>query len=194
MDKNIEAFLRVLDPADNSTGGGTASAIAGAMAAALVAMVARLSMGKEAMEADGYYREVSSQAEALSSELFTGGREDSEAFDAVRAAYKLPKDTSEQKAERSQSIQQAMIHAARVPLANADRCRRVLELCAQLRGRSNPNAASDLACAGHLARAGLLGCVANVEINVSAIKDRGLAAELSERAQALRQWANIEQC
>jgi len=189
MEESVEAFLRVLDPADNSTGGGTASAVAGAMAAALVAMVARLSNGKEGMEAEAFYRKLGAEAEALSGELFNGGREDSDAFAAVLTAYRLPNHTDEQKTVRRQAIQRAMIQAARVPLANMERCWRVLELGMQLRGRSNPNTASDLECALHLARAGLLGCADNVEINLPAMKDDQVAAELAERARSLKALA-----
>jgi len=189
MDENVEAFLRLLDPADNSTGGGTASAMAGAMAAALVAMVARLSIGKEGLEAKSFYRELSAEAEALSGELLDGGREDSDAFMAVLSAYRLAKDTDEEKSARREAIQRAVLQAARVPLANMERCWRVLELAMQLRGRSNPNAASDLECALHLARAGLLGCADNVEINLPAIKDLQAAGELAERARSLKALA-----
>ena len=189
MDENVEAFLRLLDPADNSTGGGTASAVAGAMAAALVAMVARLSIGKEGLEAKSFYRELSAEAEALSGQLLDGGREDSDAFMAVLSAYSLAKDTDEEKSARREAIQRAVLQAARVPLANMERCWRVLELAMQLRGRSNPNAASDLECALHLARAGLLGCADNVEINLPAIKDLQAAGELAERARSLKALA-----
>ena len=189
MDENVEAFLRLLDPADNSTGGGTASAVAGAMAAALVAMVARLSIGKEGLEAKSFYRELSAEAEALSGELLDGGREDSDAFMAVRSAYRLAKDTDEEKSARREAIQRAVLQAARVPLANMERCWRVLELAMQLQGRSNPNVASDLECALHLARAGLLGCADNVEINLPAIKDRQAAGELAEQARSLKALA-----
>jgi len=188
-DENITAFLKVLDPADNSTGGGTASAVAGSMAGALVAMVARLSLGKEGMEPDAFYTELGASAENLSADLFDGGRQDSGAFEAVRSAFRLPKGNNEEKSVRREAIQAAWVHAARVPLANAERCRQVLELGMQLRGRSNPNAASDLACALYLARAGLLGCLENVEINLPAIKDRQVAAELAERASVLRNLA-----
>lgn len=66
MDENIQAFLKVLDPADNSTGGGTASAIVGAMAAALAGMVARLSIGKDGMELDEFYQERDATLSAIS--------------------------------------------------------------------------------------------------------------------------------
>ena len=191
MDENISAFLKVLDPADNSTGGGTASAVAGAMAGALVAMVARLSLGKEGLEPEPFYEELSASAETLSTQLFNGGREDSQAFEAVRNAFRLPKGSDQEKSVRREATQAAWIHAARMPLANAERCRQVLELAMQLRGRSNPNAASDLACAIYLARAGMLGCLENVEINLPAIKDQQVAAELTERVSALSIYPKI---
>jgi formiminotetrahydrofolate cyclodeaminase len=156
------------------------------MAGALVAMVARLSLGKEGMEPEPFYKELGASAETLSAELFSGGREDSQAFEAVRHAFRLPKGSDEEKSVRREAIQAAWIHAARVPLANAERCRQVLELGTQLQGRSNPNAASDLASAVYLARAGMLGCLENVEINLPAIKDQQVVAELAERANALR--------
>ncbi len=189
MNANVGSFLRVLDPADNSTGGGTASAVAGAMAAALVGMVARLSVGKKRADRESFFSVASAEAERLSDSLFGGGHEDAQAYDAVRAACRLPKHTEEQRVERRQAMQHALILAARVPLANAEGCRRVLELCASLDGRSNPNAASDLECARLLAHAGLLGCLANVEINLSSITDEDVKTKLRGRAGELREFA-----
>lgn len=189
MQTDIESFLRVLDPADNSTGGGTASAVAGAMAAALVAMVGRLSLGKPGMAAQPFYREIIAEAESLSRRLFSGGREDAEAFDAVMSAVRMPKATDEQKSARSASMAAAMLKATEIPLANAEGCGRVLALCRQLQGRSNPNAASDLESAGHLALAGLKGCLANVAINLPGIKDPDQADRIKARADALQKLA-----
>ena len=189
MDENMAAFLKVMDPADNTTGGGTASAVAGAMAAALVAMVARLSVGKEWLEADPFYANKAAEAQNLSHQLFAGGFEDSQAFEAVRNAYGLAKVTEEEKVARREAIHDAWITAARVPLANAERCERILELAEQLRGRSNPTARSDLKCALYLARAALLGCVENVEINLPSVKNEETAEELLARAQELREVA-----
>ena len=171
MSQNINAFLRVLDATDNSTGGGTASSVAGAMAGGLAAMVARLSMGKKDLAPREHYEAVAAEAEKLSQALFNGGHQDAAAFDKVSAAYQLPKDSDDDKAARSRAIQDAMIHAAEVPLANAERCSRVLELCRSLEKSYNTNAASDLECAGYLAKAGLKGCIANVKINLPYIKD-----------------------
>jgi len=189
MDNQTEAFLRVLNSEDTTTGGGTASAIAGAMAAALVAMVARLSVGKGFGEPDEFYFELASEAESLSAQLLEGGHLDSQAFEALRAAYRLSKQTEEQKAERNGAIHQSVLNAAGVPLENGQHCQRVLELCAELRERSNPRAASDLVCARHLARAGLLGCIANVEANLAAVQNQALRADLRSSARRLRELA-----
>ncbi len=186
LDEALAAFLKVLDPADNSTGGGTASAIAGAMAAALVSMVARLSLGKPEMENDSFYREISQQAEDLSSRLYQGGAADSRAFEAIRAAYKLPKATPEDKKRRLAAIQEAALNAALIPLDNAEACQKVLSLHRKLRRRFNPNTASDLECAAFLAQAGLSGCLANIEINLRSLKEEGKIIELSSRVHALR--------
>ena len=189
MDENIhmQAFLKVLDPTDNSAGGGTASAVAGAMAASLAAMVARLSLGKKEMEPDAFYLQRGATLESLSKELFAGGRQDSEAFASVRSAFRLPKTTKEEKTVRRQAIQAAWVQAAEVPLANAERCVQVQTLVRELEGRSNENAASDLACAYHLTRAGALGCLENVAINLPMIKDQAIVDQLSTQAAKLRE-------
>jgi methenyltetrahydrofolate cyclohydrolase len=170
---NVDAFWKVIDPDDNATGGGTASATAGAMAAGLVAMVGRLSLGKD-LKPDNYYTPIIAEAEALATQLFDGCRIDSQAFEQVMYAFKLPKATDEEKTDRSAAIQAAWTHAANVPMANATLCNHVLQLANQLQGCSNPDAGSDLFCAVQLAAAGQAGCLANVRINLPSIKDESL--------------------
>lgn len=181
----MAAFHRVLDPLDNSTGGGTASAVAGAMAAALVAMVARLSVGANAAEPEAFYQGVAQEAGELRKALLAGAEEDALSFDAVMAAFRLPKATDAEKEARRAAIHEATVYATRVPLHNAESCAAVLDLAAQLEGRSNPRALSDLQSAGYLARAGLLGCLANVDINLPGVKDEAVAGEIRARAAAL---------
>lgn len=181
----MAAFRRVLDPLDNSTGGGTASAVAGAMAAALVAMVARLSVGANAVEGEAFYQGIAQAAGELREALLAGAEEDALSFDAVMAAFRLPKGTDSEKEARRAAIQEATIYATRVPLHNAEHCAAILALAARLEGRSNPRALSDLQSAGYLARAGLQGCLANVDINLPGVKDEGVAGEIRSRASAL---------
>ena len=181
----FEAFYRVLDPEDNATGGGAASAVSGAMAAALVGMVARLSVGRKNMpERDTYYEEIDRQAQTLAGELLAGSNADAAAFDAIMSAFRLPRETAEAKAARSAAIQAATVRATEVPLANADGCLRVLELAVALKGRSNPNASSDLECAGFLAEAGFRGTMANVEINLDDLKDEAVRARFRQQVFA----------
>ena len=181
MEKNIAAFLKVMDANDNSTGGGTASGVAGAMAAGMVAMVARLSIGKKNMAPDAHYDNIATRGENLVKVLFDGGREDSDAFAHVSTAYRMPKSTDQEKVERSKEIQRTMQHATEVPLKNAQGCHEVLELCYSLKDRFNKNAASDLECAEHLAHAGMLGCVANVRINLPSIKDETVVKSIEQK-------------
>jgi methenyltetrahydrofolate cyclohydrolase len=185
-DDQIAAFLQVLDPADTSTGGGTASAIAGAMAAALVTMVSRLSASPDAAESVAYYEDVAQAGNALAASLLEGAAEDTRAFASVRAAYRLPKGSEVEVAERQAAIQAGMINAARVPLRNAQRCGQVSALVARLEGRANPRVTSDLQCAAYLALAGLQGCLANVDINLPSIKDPVTAEEIRTQARDLR--------
>ncbi len=185
MDANINAFLKVLDSTDNSTGGGTASCVAGAMAAGLVGMVARLSMRKLGLQSPDYYAEIASRATELSVKLFDGGRVDSEAFAVVAAAYKLPKETPAEKQARSEAIQKGMLNCAEVPLDNARNCREVADLADVLAQSFNNNAASDLECGRYLAAAGLNGCAANVRINIPYIKDEAVVARIESELAAL---------
>lgn len=182
----MRSFLSVLDPADTSSGGGSACALTGAMAAALVAMVARLPVRSGSPAGTEAFGQLAVEAEALSAELLQGAAEDTQAYRGLRAAYRLPRQTDEQLGERHRAIQQAAQLATHVPLSNAQRCWQVLQIEARLRGRSNPSAAADLRCAAYLAEAGLLGCVATAEANLPLIKDEAQAAQLAGQARELR--------
>jgi len=185
-DSDLQAFLKVIDPDDNATGGGTASAVAGAMAAGLVGMVARVSKGKPDLETDEFYDTIDTAAQDLTRALMQGGREDSEAFGAVMRSFTLPKCTDDEKAARTAAIRNAMVEATRVPLENAERCVRVLELAGRLSTKFNENAASDLACARSLACTGAEGCLENVEINLPGVKDYEARAEFEAQSNQLR--------
>lgn len=185
-DTDLQAFLKVIDPEDNATGGGTASAVAGAMAAGLVGMVARVSKRKPDLESDEFYDTIDTAAQDLTRALMQGGREDSEAFGAVMRSFTLPKDTEDEKAARSTAIRTAMVGATHVPLENAQRCIRVLELAERVSKMFNQNAASDLAVARLLASSGAEGCLDNVEVNLPGVKDEQAKAEFETRSKELR--------
>lgn len=175
---DMEIILNVLDGSDTTTGGGSASSISGAMAAGLTAMVAKLSIKQAAIEKKQFYTEIFGKADKLIRKLWEGAVEDSKAFSKVSSAYKMPKNTAEENKKRSQAIQDGMVHAARVPLMNAEGCKKVLDLAVALMKDFNKNAASDLECAINMSFAGFKGCVANVEINLPYIKDEAIVGEI----------------
>ena len=186
----LEAFLKILDPEDDATGGGAASAVAGAMAAGLAGMVARVSKGKPDMESDEFYAEIDERARRLTKELLTGAADDSTAFEAVMAGFRMRKDTDEQKSARSAAIQDGLERATEVPLANGERCTEVLELVERLAPNHNLNAASDLDVGRRLALAALEGCIDNVEINLGSLKREAACEALTRRLEALRAAAS----
>lgn len=189
----LNILKQVLDSKDFTVGGGSAAALAGAMAAGLVGMVAQLSVKKDYGLSPERNNEIAEEADNLVKELLSGAVEDTQAFSMIKEAYSLPKSAPEEKAVRAAAVQQAAIAAATVPKDNAWRCRKVQELSLLLEGRSNPNASSDLGEAMYLAGAGIIGCVLNIEINLSLIKDENVKADFQEQANQLRQYAK-ESC
>jgi formiminotetrahydrofolate cyclodeaminase len=186
MNTTFETLNRILDPDDTSTGGGSASALSGGMAGALIAMVCKLSVKEETEAQRQFLDTCGEQAGRLSSSLLTGADDDRAAFQNVRNAFKLPKETEEQKAVRSKAVQSAWVNAAIVPLENAGRCADLAALVCDLNGKTNPSAQSDLLCAFFLAKAGCLGCLENVAINLPSIKDGDAAGTIKTQLDAVR--------
>jgi formiminotetrahydrofolate cyclodeaminase len=178
-------LARILDGDEATTGGGSAAAFAGAMAAGLLGMVAILSAGKDLDLGDERYGSVAAEAAQLCERLAAGAAEDAAAYGLIRAAYALPKSTPEETDVRGAAIYDALLTAAEAPRDNARACVRVLDLCRELAGRSNAAAASDLAVALELARAGVLGCAGNIDVNVSMLEGERAVALLRE-AEELR--------
>lgn len=169
-------FIERLAAGTATPGGGAASAYAGAMAAGLVGMVARLTLGKKKYErVSAEMATLLEQADALRAELTAAVAEDSAAFEAVMAAYQLPKATDEQAAARDAAIERAYHGAAAVPLRVARAAARTLDLAAIAAARGNINAKSDAGSAAHLARAAFAGAVLNVRANAANVQDRSAA-------------------
>jgi methenyltetrahydrofolate cyclohydrolase len=180
-----ETFLKVLEPEDTSTGGGSASAIAGSMAGALLSMCCLLSTSQPDINAQSL-REAADLAKELSSQLLSGGTQDTQAFQAVRSAYQLPKDSQADQETRRQAIQSAWFEAARIPLDNAALCLQVAQAALNLAEQINPKVRSDLTCCVLLAHAGALGCLENVAVNLPSLKDPVLVSQLEKQSAILR--------
>lgn len=148
-------------------GGGSAAAIAGSMGAALVAMVANLTIGRaEYAEAEPLAQEIGREATLLRDRLLELAQQDSEAYDAVVHARRLPKESEAERTRRKTAMGEAFVQAATVPLETARTARQVLALAARIAPIGNRNAASDAGVAAQLASAAVRGAILNVRINL----------------------------
>ena len=172
VEANLQAFLDDLASGSPTPGGGSAAAVAGAMGAALVSMVCNLTIGREKFVAvEEQAKEILTRAEALRAELNQLVAEDIEAFNAVMAAFRLPKGTDAEKAVRRTAIQDGTKQATLTPLATARACAEVIELCQVVAEIGNPNAISDAGAGAACAQAGLKAASLNVLINLPSIED-----------------------
>jgi glutamate formiminotransferase/formiminotetrahydrofolate cyclodeaminase len=146
-------------------GGGSASAIAGAMAAGLVAMVAELTLGRPGAD-DAWITRIRDGARERMSRLLALAQQDAAAYDAVVRARRLPRETDGQRAKRAAAVRGATLEATRVPLIAAEVAVEVAELTAAIAPIGNPNAVSDAGVAAHLAGAAVHGALLNVRINL----------------------------
>lgn len=184
------AFLDALAAGSATPGGGSASAYAGAAGAALVAMVARLTVGKKKYASvEERMQSIITEAEALRSQLAEGVQQDSAAYEQVMAAFRLPKDTAEQQQERTNQIQAATLLASQVPLQTARLAVQVMALALEVASQGNVNALSDGGSAAALARAALTGAGMNVRINARDLEDRQAARALLTELVELEQRA-----
>jgi formiminotetrahydrofolate cyclodeaminase len=172
VDKTVAQILDAFAAPDPTPGGGSAAALAGAMGMSLLLMVARMPKTKTSPEADRQPLDAAAdQLLPLASELRGLVDRDTEAYDEVVGAYRMPKSTDAEKGARRDAIQRAMRSAIEAPLAVMRACRSGLEHAETVRLHGNPNAASDVTVAKELLRAALSGARANVDINLSSMTD-----------------------
>jgi methenyltetrahydrofolate cyclohydrolase len=171
-DQPIGRFLDELASAAPTPGGGGAAAIMGAMGAALASMVCNLTIGKKDYESvEAPVREALARSEALRQRLTSMIADDVQAFDALMAAYKLPRASDDEKRARTEAIQQALKLATDVPLACAAACAEVIEVTQRVALIGSKAVISDAGVATLAAHAGLCSAALNVDINVPSIKD-----------------------
>jgi len=183
-------FLNALASAEPTPGGGSAAAYAGAMAAALVAMVARVTVGKKKYaDVAARMAQIVVEAESLRATLESSVKRDAEAFNTVMDALKLPKDTPEQQTERAAALENANKTASEVPLAAAQTALAVLALALEVAEKGNLNALSDAGSAGSLAETAIFAAGLNVKINAKGLTDRAAAADLLQRLAAVEAQA-----
>jgi len=167
-------------------GGGAASAMIGSYGAALCAMVAQFTIGREKYAAhDALMRDTLTRVNELRNEFLTAVDADTDAYNIVGEVFSMPKSTPDEKEARKQAMQKALAEAAAVPYGVMELSLKALELTKNLVGISNKNVASDLGVAAVSLRAALCGAWLNVRTNLSGIKDEAFTEEYRTRGEAL---------
>jgi formiminotetrahydrofolate cyclodeaminase len=177
------AAFRSKDP---TPGGGSASALSGAVGASLLAMVAGLSRPRVHTEDDGHRLSTAGERSAQIGERLSALMDrDSDAYDCVVEAFRLPKSSDDEKRARSRRIQEALRSATEAPLEVMRQCADALQLAAVVAAFGNRNASSDVRVGVELLGAGLRGAKLNVDVNLSSLTDEAFAGAVRTEAERL---------
>lgn len=186
----LTAFIDQLESSEPVPGGGSVAALSSALASALSAMVANLTVGKKNYESvDGIMSEIAGKMNAHKLSFIDLIDKDASSFDSVMKAFKLPKETEEEKAERTMQIQEGMKYAASVPLEVAEKTVLLFDDIAELVKLGNKNAQTDALVAAMMARTAILSALYNVKINLGSIKDEAYVADMTNKVKVLEALA-----
>lgn len=189
-DKSVQLFLDELAGKQATPGGGSAAALMGAQAAALVSMVCNLTIGKpKYAEVEARMQNLLQEATELRETLTAMIKADVDVFDKLMACYGLPKSTDAEKAHRTQQIQLVLRDATDVPLQCAIACAKALDLSQIAAEQGSLGVISDAGVAAMSAYAGLKSAALNVQINTASLKDRDFAEDRLKTLQAIMQRA-----
>jgi formiminotetrahydrofolate cyclodeaminase len=178
--RTVSEFIDDVSSNSPAPGGGSVSALCGALGTALTAMVCRLTIGKKNYE--GVQDEMLmslGRADDLRAKLTSLIDQDTEAFNLVMKAFTLPKATEDQKRSRSEAIQAATKQATIIPLEVMKLCERGIEIAATVADEGNVNSVTDAGAAGLILRAGCEGAALNVQINLTTLQDKAFVEETS---------------
>jgi formiminotetrahydrofolate cyclodeaminase len=180
QDLPLAAFVERAASDAPTPGGGALAAVGGALGAAMIAMTARLTLGRPR------YAAVQDAAAALAAEadrawhaLLDLADADATAYERVLAALRLPRATDEERATREVALQQALVAATQVPAAIAEQCQAVLALAATAAAITNRNALGDVATGALLAEASMRAAAVQAELNLAAIDDAAFTASMA---------------
>ncbi len=192
QEQQLQTFLDQLASKASTPGGGSAAAIMGAMGAALVSMVANLTVGKQKYqdveeEMQGFLE----RSEDMRSRLTGMIQADIDVFDKVMAAYGMARETETEKTARSEAIQAALKEATDVPLACAQLCADVIELCRPVAEKGNLNVISDAGVAVLAAHAALRSAALNVYINIGGIRDQEFVQDRRDKLEFVLSGAGV---
>jgi len=179
-DGTIRKYLDDAAAGIPAPGGGSVSALAGALATTMGSMAANFTVGKKKFAAvEPQAKELLARLDALREQLLALMDEDVAAYGVVSGAYGMPKETPEQKSARSAKIQEALVVAMDAPLRTMRACAEVMRVLGALVDVANPNLLSDVGVSAVLAEAALRGAKLNVDVNLISLTD----AELVRRTR-----------
>ncbi|EMR74962.1 methenyl tetrahydrofolate cyclohydrolase [Thermoplasmatales archaeon SCGC AB-540-F20] len=191
VDMNINEFLDELASNSPAPGGGSVAALSGALGTALSSMVCNLTIGKERYEdVQDEIKDALEKSEQVRMQLTELIDKDTEAFNDVMKAFRMPKETEEQKERRRQAIQEGYITAAKVPLETAKTCEKILDVAIIVAEKGNKNSITDAAVSALMAQAGAKSAILNVKINLGSIKDDEFVERISFEIDELQKNAD----
>lgn len=186
IDMNVKEFLEKTASNSPVPGGGSVAALSAGVAAALAEMVANLTVGKKGYEdAQEEMKEIVIKGANYRNEFVKDIDKDSDAFNEVMAAFKLPKETDEEKEARKNAIQAGSKNATLVPLLVAKNAFEMMEIIEKVVKKGNKNAVTDGAVAAMMARTAVLSALYNVKINLGSIKDESFVEEVTKQMEEL---------
>jgi len=187
-DKNIKDFLKETASSSPVPGGGSVAALSAGLAAALTAMVANLTIGKKGYEGlEKEMEKIAKEAEEYKDRFIEYIDKDSESFNQVMDAFKLPKETEEEKEIRKEMIQRSFKAAALVPLEVAREGLKIMDIIETVVIKGNKNAVTDGAVAAMMARTATLSALYNVKINLGSIKDTEFVEKIGKEVQEIEE-------
>ena len=192
VDMTVTGYLEDVLSDSPAPGGGSVSALSACQAAALVAMVADLTIGKEKYaEFEEICKETKDEMLKLYKDLYRNVDADTDAFVKVSNAYKLPKDTEELKAARSKAIREANVGATEVPFNTVELSLKGLKAMQKMKGKYNSNCDSDFGVAALSFMTGAYGAWLNVKINLPGVKDEELQSKFSKAYDMMKEAEKI---
>jgi len=171
LEMKLEEFLNLLASDLPTPGGGSVAGLANALSAALLQMFCKISLKSANEEEQELFQKIIAETKEILKKVSAYIDEDAKAFDKVMAAYKLPKDTEQEKENRRIKIQEALYEAALIPLENAKYAVKLIEISKELEGKGIQAALSDFKSAIYMARAAYKCAKENVLINLDSLKD-----------------------
>ena len=192
QDLNLKDFLERTYAKDPVPGGGSISALCGALAASLAEMVTALTIGrKKYADVENEMLRYAPQMEKARIKFLNYIDEDADAYQRVFNAFKLPKDTDEQIFVRNSEIQKATLYASLIPLKVAETGVEIMPVIFQIASKGNQNAITDACVAMMCAKTAVWGAILNVRINISSLEDKIKVKELEDRCLALHDEAQV---